>query len=168
MHDALVLSTQKTPIGDLTLIAQGDTVVVCEFSDHEDRVARQLRRFYSGATIKNDALNKNLSISFEAYFSGDINALNALKTNPAGSDHDLRVWTFLRKIPVGTTTYYGAIAQNLASSPRAVGGANGRNPVALIHPCHRVIGADGSLTGYAGGLNRKEWLLQHEGVLLAL
>ncbi len=78
------------------------------------------------------------------------------------------MWAELRKIPAGTTVSYGSIARTLGDiqHSRAVGTANGKNPVAVIVPCHRVIGADGSLTGYGGGLQRKEWLLRHEGALL--
>lgn len=162
----LLLNTVKTPIGDLTVVTEGTCVVICEFSDHEARVARQLQRFYGGANITSDTLPEAISLKFKAYFAGDTEALNMLQTSPVGSPFDQRVWQELRSIPAGVTTHYGAIATKLASSARAVGGANGRNPIALVHPCHRVIGADGSLTGYAGGLRRKEWLLQHEGALL--
>jgi len=164
----LTLATLKTPIGDLTVVVKADTIVICEFSDREERIARQLARYYGNAKIENGSLDHKTSACFEDYFGGKIDALNACKTAPMGSEYDLNVWHWLRKIPEGSTVHYGAIAQSLNSSPRAVGGANGRNPIALILPCHRVIGADGSLTGYAGGVKRKEWLLQHEGALLAV
>ena len=166
MSIELLLSIVKTPIGDLTIVTEENRIVICEFSDHEERVARQLQRFYGGANITRGNLPDAIALKFKAYFAGDTKALDGLQTAPAGSPFDKRVWQELRKIPTGATTHYGAIAKKLASSPRAVGGANGRNPVALIHPCHRVIGANGSLTGYAGGMKRKEWLLQHEGALL--
>jgi len=168
MSIELHLSIVSTPVGDLTIVIDAGNIVICEFSDHEERVARQLQRFYGGATIKKGPLPKAIAVKFDAYFAGETEALNSLQTRPTGSRFDQKVWQELRNIPTGTTTHYGAIAKKLASSPRAVGGANGRNPIALIHPCHRVIGADGSLTGYAGGLRRKEWLLQHEGALLAV
>jgi methylated-DNA-[protein]-cysteine S-methyltransferase len=164
----LTLSTVETPIGALTIACADATIVICEFADHGERVTRQLRRYYSGAHIKSGTLPTPISDRFGAYFGGDCAALDTLKTAPAGTDFQRRVWAQLRKISAGGTTHYGAMAREMNSSPRAVGGANGRNPVALIHPCHRVIGADGSLTGYAGGLARKEWLLQHEGALLTL
>lgn len=166
MSIELLLSIIKTPIGDLTVVTEGSSIAICEFSDHEERVARQLQRFYGGANITSGDLPEEIALKFKAYFAGDTEALDSLQTAPAGSPFDQCVWQELRNIPTGTTTHYGALAKTMTSSPRAVGGANGRNPVALIHPCHRVIGVNGSLTGYAGGLKRKEWLLQHEGALL--
>jgi methylated-DNA-[protein]-cysteine S-methyltransferase len=86
---------------------------------------------------------------------------------PEGTSFQQRVWRALRSLPYGRTTTYGRVARRIRhpSAARAVGLANGRNPIPIIVPCHRVIGADGSLTGYGGGLDRKAWLLQHEGVL---
>jgi len=168
MNNVLIISTMTTPIGDLTIVTSKEHVLICEFTDHDDRVAKQLGRFYNGATIKKSAPPNSITTSIHAYLSGHTDALNTIKTKPMGTEYEQKIWERLREIPAGTTTNYGAIASELNSSARAVGRANGRNPIALIHPCHRVIGADGSLTGYAGGLNRKEWLLQHEGALLPL
>lgn len=168
MHHEITLSQVPTPVGELTVASTDGHIAICEFSDHKERVAKQLRRFYSGCTIQHGSLKTTIIQAFEAYFSGNTIALDSLETRPFGTAYEQTVWERLRRIPVGTTTSYGALAQELNSSARAVGRANGRNPVALIHPCHRVIGADGSLTGYAGGLKRKHWLLQHEGVLLPL
>jgi len=166
MRTELLLGNLKTPAGDLTLVTKADRVIICEFKDRDLRVARQLQKFYGGANVTSGDVPIAIARSFDAYFSGDLRALDSLLTAPAGSPFDLRVWQELRTIPTGSTTHYGDIANRLGSSPRAVGGANGRNPIALIHPCHRVIGADGSLTGYAGGIERKQWLLRHEGALL--
>jgi len=168
MQTELIVSRLDTPIGDLIIAQDGKTVVICEFADHDSRVARQLGRYYGGAHVKNGPCDAQIVAQFTAYFGGDSEALQYLNTAPEGTAYEKQVWAYLKTIPAGNTTSYGAMAKQLASSPRAVGRANGRNPVALIHPCHRVIGADGSLTGYAGGLNRKEWLLQHEGALLPL
>ena len=101
-----------------------------------------------------------------AYFSGDFDALRDLEVEPGGSPFQRRVWAALRKIRPGRTACYGEIARSIgrSSAARAVGAANARNPVALAIPCHRVIGSNGSLTGYAGGIARKRWLLNHEGV----
>jgi methylated-DNA-[protein]-cysteine S-methyltransferase len=100
----------------------------------------------------------------EAYFAGDLTEFD-LPLAPVGTAFQHAVWDLLLKIPFGTTTSYGALAHKLGKpgAMRAVGLANGRNPLAIIVPCHRVIGADGSLTGYGGGLERKRWLLEHEG-----
>jgi methylated-DNA-[protein]-cysteine S-methyltransferase len=99
-----------------------------------------------------------------AYLAGELDALEAIEAEPlAGTPFQRRVWTALRDIPAGRTASYGELAARLGSGPRAVGAANGRNPIALVVPCHRVIGHDGSLVGYGGGLHRKRWLLTHEG-----
>lgn len=158
----------STPAGEITLLVDKDVVLICEFSDHSDRVARQIERFYGDADITKSKCPPQISDVFSAYFGGDLEALNSLKTDPLGTPYEQSVWKALRNIPAGATDSYGALAKRLNSSPRAVGRANGRNPVALIHPCHRIIGADGSLTGYAGGLDKKEWLLKHEGAILDL
>jgi methylated-DNA-[protein]-cysteine S-methyltransferase len=98
------------------------------------------------------------------YFSGDAADISALALDMRGAPFERRVWLALQTIPPGQTTSYGAIAQALGSAgaSRAVGAANGANPIAIIVPCHRVIGSSGSLTGYGGGLDRKTWLLDHE------
>lgn len=104
-----------------------------------------------------------------AYFAGDLTEFNVALA-PHGTPFQQRVWSALRAIPFGTTTSYGRLAVELgdAKAVRAVGLANGRNPIPIIIPCHRVIGADGSLTGYGGGIDRKHWLLAHEGLALPL
>lgn len=164
----LTTATLPSPIGPITLVLKGQTIVICEFADRASRVTRQLEAFFPSETPLEETAPEHIAQAFEAYFSGDRDALNDLPTDPLGTDYERKVWRALKDIPAGNTTSYGAMAKDIGSSPRAVGRANGRNPVCLIHPCHRVIGADGALTGYAGGLDRKEWLLQHEGALLAL
>jgi methylated-DNA-[protein]-cysteine S-methyltransferase len=104
----------------------------------------------------------------KSYFAGERTEFD-LRLAPQGTSFQLAVWEQLARIPYGRTVSYGGIATALGKSPvasRAVGLANGRNPISIILPCHRVIGADGSLTGYGWGLDRKEWLLRHEGALL--
>ena len=99
-----------------------------------------------------------------AYFEGDLNAVDELPTETNGTAFQRAVWTALRKIPAGRTVSYGALAAQIGNhkAVRAVGLANGANPIAIVVPCHRVIGANASLTGYGGGLHRKRWLLAHE------
>ena len=101
------------------------------------------------------------------YFAGDYHALDAIAVNTGGTPFQQQVWSTLRSIPVGTTLTYGTLAAQVGrpTAYRAVGATNGLNPVAIVLPCHRVVGANASLTGYAGGIERKEWLLQHEGNL---
>jgi O-6-methylguanine DNA methyltransferase len=104
-----------------------------------------------------------------AYFAGDLSALDGVPVAPSGTPFQLAVWAALRAIPVGETASYSDIARVIGrpSAVRAVGAANGANPIGIVVPCHRVIGRDGSLTGYAGGLDRKRWLLRHEARQLA-
>lgn len=101
----------------------------------------------------------------DAYFRGEAPEIR-FPLNPEGTDFQQRVWAILRTIPRGQTLTYGAIARMLGEnmSAQAVGGAVGRNPISIIIPCHRVLGAEGRLTGYAGGLDKKRWLLDHEGI----
>ncbi|MFN2546425.1 MAG: methylated-DNA--[protein]-cysteine S-methyltransferase [Myxococcales bacterium] len=103
-----------------------------------------------------------VSDAVRAYFSGDLHALERIEVDPEGTPFQKNVWSLLREIPVGETRTYGQLAKRLGSSARAVGSANRTNPIALVIPCHRVIAADGTLCGYASGLHRKRWLLQHE------
>lgn len=97
------------------------------------------------------------------YFAGTRHEFD-LPLAPKGTDFQLSVWQALRAIPPGVTTSYGAIAESIGkpTASRAVGAANGRNPISIVVPCHRVIGSNGTLTGYGGGLDRKAWLLNHE------
>jgi methylated-DNA-[protein]-cysteine S-methyltransferase len=107
--------------------------------------------------------------SLQAYFEGDLDAVTCLPTATNGTDFQRTVWDALRRIPVGHTISYGALAVQIGrpTAMRAVGLANGANPIAIVIPCHRVIGANASLTGYGGGLDRKRWLLQHESACSA-
>jgi methylated-DNA-[protein]-cysteine S-methyltransferase len=104
----------------------------------------------------------------EAYFAGDLAALDGVTTRTAGTEFQQQVWAALRTIPVGATASYGEIAAQIGQkgAARAVGAANNRNPVAIVIPCHRVIGANGALVGYGGGLERKLLLLRHEGAII--
>jgi methylated-DNA-[protein]-cysteine S-methyltransferase len=103
-----------------------------------------------------------------AYFRGNLDRLGEIKWRVGGTDFQRSVWNALPSIPAGTTMSYGALATRLKvpKAVRAVGHANGANPLSVVIPCHRLIGADGSLTGYGGGIERKRWLLAHEGVSL--
>lgn len=157
--------TIATPIGDLQVMMDESAIVLCEFSDHQARISRHLAKHHAGAEIVDIETPSHITSVFEGYFSGDVDALNELAFSPSGTAHELKVWHYLRTVPTGTTQSYGEMAKNLNSSPRAVGGASGRNAIALIIPCHRIIGANGTLTGYAGGLERKAWLLRHEGAI---
>ncbi len=159
----------ETPLGPLLLLARDGVLIGLEFDDKPERVARDLRiRF--GTSDQFPAGNPyGFSDRIRAYFDGDFEAIQNIPTDGGGTEFQRRVWEELKLIPCGVTVSYGDIAKRLGdpTASRAVGLANGRNPVSIVVPCHRVIGADGSLTGYGGGLPRKKWLLAHEGVLVS-
>ncbi|UTW55029.1 methylated-DNA--[protein]-cysteine S-methyltransferase [Kordiimonas sp. SCSIO 12610] len=163
IHETLFQSIYQSTAGDLTIVYRGKTILICEFSDRNERIERQINRFYPNHALQDIPLDPSLTIVFDRYFDGETSILNTISTAPEGTPFEKKVWGELQQLDAGTTCSYGELANKLGSAPRAVGRANGRNPICLIHPCHRVIGADGSLTGYAGGLERKKWLLDHEG-----
>jgi O-6-methylguanine DNA methyltransferase len=125
---------------------------------------RLLRDHYGDYTLEEGAAPASLTRALDAYFDGSIAALAHVRVATGGTPFQREVWGALRTIPAGTTVSYGQLAAALgrAGASRAVGAANGVNPVGIVVPCHRVIGANGTLTGYAGGLPRKRWLLDHE------
>jgi methylated-DNA-[protein]-cysteine S-methyltransferase len=138
-----------------------------EWADAEERLAAVLRRRF-GATLDAPAATRDpfgLTSALAAYFAGELRAIDRLPIGEGGTPFQRRVWAALRTIPAGTTATYGAFAARIGrpTAIRAVGHANGANPVSVVVPCHRLVGADGSLTGYGGGLERKRWLLAHEG-----
>jgi methylated-DNA-[protein]-cysteine S-methyltransferase len=125
---------------------------------------RLLREHYGSFTLQEGAAPTSLTRALDAYFNGELEAADEIQTATNGSPFQREVWRALRKIPAGTTTTYGQLAAKLnrPGHARAVGAANGSNPIPIVVPCHRVIGANGSLTGFASGLPRKRWLLDHE------
>lgn len=161
----------ETPVAPMLLVYGDDGLRVAEFHDNPMRATTSRRRFVTGPVANTPSPAPPwLADPFAAYFTGDLHALDALPTYVSGSAFEQKVWAELRRIPPGQTRSYGDIARALGGVAtgkgglaRAVGLANGRNPLAIVVPCHRVIGADGSLAGYAGGLVAKRWLLQHEG-----
>ena len=168
----LIRSELETPVGPLTLITTDRAVILCECSDNPDRINRYLTKHFAGVKTSkmgaNDVFHNEVLMKLKSYFAGYATALEGIRTDARGSEFDKRIWQALRTIPAGVTWSYGDLAEAAESHPRAVGGANGRNPIALITPCHRVIGKDGSLTGYAGGVARKQWLLEMEGAIKSL
>jgi methylated-DNA-[protein]-cysteine S-methyltransferase len=170
MATTFLLGTLPTPIGTMLLVFDEDAGLrALDWSDHEARMRRLLRLHYGIAfTLRDAAPPSALHHPIEAYFAGDLTAIDGLAVRHNGTAFQREVWAALRAIPAGTTLSYGALAQRLGrdKAVRAVGLANGANPVGLVVPCHRVIGANATLTGYGGGLHRKQWLLAHEGVTL--
>ena len=167
MH-CLLTDRIKTPIGDMVLMARDGALLLLEFDDSKDRYMRELRARFGDFKLEPATNPFGFSDIVRDYFAGDLHAIDNLLTDGGGTDFEKQVWAELRKIPCGSTKSYGDIARKLGDIglSRAVGTANGKNPIAVVVPCHRVIGSDGSLTGYASGLKRKEWLLRHEGALL--
>jgi methylated-DNA-[protein]-cysteine S-methyltransferase len=163
MH--LLLERCAAPICPLLLVTDDDGVLrALEFGDHESRLHRLLRDHYGAYTLEEGAAPAALTRALSAYFAGDIAALNDVRTATGGTPFQREVWQALRTIPAGTTTSYGQLATRVGrpAASRAVGAANGANPIPIVVPCHRVIGANGTLTGFGGGLPKKQWLLDHE------
>ncbi len=169
--ETLTLDRIATPVGEALLVVDADGAVrALDFADYEPRMRRLLRRHCGGEPVLVEArAPEPVRRAVEAYFAGDVGALDGLQVKTAGTAFQRAVWAALRAIPAGETRSYGQLAAAVGSprAVRAAGLANGQNPVAVIVPCHRVIGANGTLTGYAGGLDRKRWLLRHEGAAVA-
>lgn len=162
----LRLERLTSPIGPLSLVTDEDGAVrALDFSDGDDSLRDGLRKRFGAHELEPASNPSEASSAIEAYFDGEIDALDALTVVAGGAPFQRKVWAALRKIPVGQTTSYGRLAADVGhpKAARAVGFANHVNPVAIIVPCHRVLGANGALTGYASGMERKRWLLEHEG-----
>lgn len=156
----------ETPVGQVLLITDDDGAVrALDFIDYEPRMMRLLHRHYGAVALNEGAAPEVVRTAVIAYFDGDVRALDGVEVATSGTDFQRSVWAALRAIPAGETRTYGQLASTIGKpkAVRAAGLANGQNPIAIIVPCHRVIGANGTLTGYAGGLERKQWLLAHEG-----
>lgn len=163
----LFLSPLESPLGAMLLVTDAQQVVrALDFADHKARLHRGLREHYGEVELVEIPAPAEIAGALAHYFDGELEALNVLRTATAGSELQRRVWAALRRIPAGTTTTYGKLAKELRfDDPRAaidMGAANGANPIAIIVPCHRVIASNGDLKGYAWGLHRKRWLLEHE------
>ena len=141
-------------------------LIQADFTDSLDLAKKFVARHKMGTIEYHQTKGGAIEQTLERYFSGDLPALSELPVAPVGTDFSRQVWEQLCRIPAGSTKTYGEIANNLERprAARAVGMACHNNPIGLVIPCHRVVGKSGSLTGYAGGLHIKEWLLSHEGV----
>jgi methylated-DNA-[protein]-cysteine S-methyltransferase len=148
-----------SPLGPLSIVGSAQAV---------ESIGWNLDRASSTADTANSCpLLDECVRQLQAYFDGRLTAFD-LPVAPAGTNFQQRVWQRLMAIPFGHTLSYGQLAETLQppTSPRAIGNAVGRNPISIVLPCHRVVGSRGDLTGFAGGLDRKEWLLTHEGAIL--
>ena len=169
--ERLILHRHATPIGAM-LLACDDVghLRALEFADCEVRLHALARRQYRrDIPLEEGMAPESVRNAIDAYFAGDLRALDQIPCRTGGTAFQRKVWSALRRIPPGRTVSYGALAQEigLPRAVRAVGAANGANPISVVVPCHRVIGSDGTLTGYGGGLPRKQWLLRHEGAAVA-
>ncbi len=163
------LDRLATPIGMALLVTDaGGVLRALDWEEYEPRMRQLLRLQYGAVVLKDARAPRDLKLALTAYFKGDLDRLKTIKWRVAGTPFQRMVWTALPRIPPGTTMSYGALAAKLDApkAMRAVGHANGSNPISVVVPCHRLIGANGTLVKYGGGLERKRWLLEHEGVVL--
>ena len=163
------VDTLPSPLGRMLVVSDsGQQLRALDWEDHEQRMRNGLARIYRSQPIAYTRGTAPAATrrALQRYFAGKLQAIEEISVQTGGTPFQSNVWRALRKIPAGTTLSYGRMAQRLKCplAMRAVGFANGSNPISIVIPCHRLIGADGSLTGYGGGLERKRWLLEHEGV----
>jgi methylated-DNA-[protein]-cysteine S-methyltransferase len=179
-----IVSEVDSPVGRLRIVTRGRTLCALEFvegarpvsSGHVARVLAEKSKVNVAATPSSapkrttDPAAREVAQRLGDYFAGDLQALDGIEVDPSGTAFQRKVWGALRHVRAGQTLSYSDLARAIGAPKaiRAVGMANARNPIAIVVPCHRIIGADGSLTGYGGGLERKRWLLQHEGALALL
>ena len=164
---ALTLNRLPSPIGAMLLLSdEKQHLRALDWEDHEPRLRTLLRRQYGEAIRIVETRNASPACqAMAAYFAGDLKAIDAIEVETGGTDFQKKVWRALRKIPAGSTSSYGELAVRIGrpSAIRATGAANGANPISIVVPCHRLVGSDGKLVKYGGGLHRKDWLLRHEG-----
>lgn len=160
------LDRLTTPIGTALLVIDADGVLrALDWEDYEQRMRELLRLHYGAVALSASRAPAAIRDALTGYFDGDLAQLATIEWRVAGTPFQRKVWEALAGIPAGTTLSYGALAAQLdmPKAVRAVGHANGANPISVVVPCHRLIGANGSLVKYGGGLPRKRWLLAHEG-----
>lgn len=167
-----LLERVPTPLGQMLIVTDEQGLLrALDWHDHEARMHELMRRQYpAGQPQLRDTAHRSIATqAMQAYFDGDIAVIHQLEVATGGTDFQRQIWTALRGIPDGETVSYGELARRIGNpaAVRAVGLANGANPISIVLPCHRVIGSNRSLTGYGGGLPRKQWLLQHENALRA-
>jgi methylated-DNA-[protein]-cysteine S-methyltransferase len=161
----LVSAAFESPIGTITIAVRDGRLCALSFADYQPSQVRWLERRFGAITFQPAPNPIGIITALTAYFDGDLTAFDRIELDAGGTPFRARVWSELRKVPAGRTVSYGELAMKIGSpgAVRAVGAANGGNPISIVVPCHRVIGSDGRLVGYGGGLDRKRWLLRHEG-----
>jgi methylated-DNA-[protein]-cysteine S-methyltransferase len=164
----LFLDRAPSPIGEILIVTDETGLLrAVDFHDFESRMRRLARLHYGELPLETGSAPSAIRTAFAHYFEGATDALLSLPWKTGGTPFQQAVWKALTKIPAGQTIPYSELARRVSKplAIRAAGAANGANPLSLVAPCHRVIGSNGALTGYAGGIDRKRWLLTHEGAL---
>ena len=164
-----VAAPKDAPFEAVLYALDGDGLCAVEFAGYEARMDKLLKRRYGSYRFVESRNPRGFGTRIAAYLAGELEAVNDLPVNLGGTAFQQSAWLALRQIPVGKTASYAAQAARIGrpAAVRAVGAANGQNPVVIVLPCHRVIGSGGALTGFGGGIATKAWLLRHEGALLA-
>jgi methylated-DNA-[protein]-cysteine S-methyltransferase len=166
LPESLRLDRMATPIGEALIVTDEAGILrAFDWADREPGMVRLLRLHYGSLRPQAGAAPIQVKRVLRRYFEGELGVLAVIEWRTRGTAFQRAVWAGLTTIPPGETLSYAGLAARLgcATAVRAVGTANGANPISVVVPCHRVIGADGSLTGYGGGIERKRWLLRHEG-----
>jgi len=160
--------TIDSEIGPIVIVTRPGALCAVDFADCDERMKTLLSRRFEDFALVHEDNPLGISEKLRAYFAKDYAVLDDIVVDTGGTEFQRRVWAELRAIPPGSTRTYGELAARLGgpNASRAVGLANSQNPLSIVVPCHRLVGSDGSLTGYAGGLARKQWLLRHEGAIL--
>jgi methylated-DNA-[protein]-cysteine S-methyltransferase len=166
-NDRLALSriSADHPIGPILIVSKADILVALDFDSPEGRLRQILRpRYGRDLVFEETECPIPIASAIQSYLGGRLDALDDISVETGGTDFQQQVWTALRKIPAGQILSYGQMATRLGrpDAPRAVGSANAINPISIVVPCHRLVGSNGALTGYGGGIERKRWLLEHE------
>lgn len=164
-----IAAPEGAPFEEVWIAVDDGKLVALDFKGFEARMRRLLAKRYARVEFAAKSNPCGFADRLHDYFDGDLGALNDVPVDTGGTEFQRAAWRALRDIPAGQTATYGEQAARVGrpAAVRAIGAANGQNPVAIVVPCHRVVGANGTLTGYAGGVETKHWLLRHEGALLA-
>ncbi len=162
----LLTDIRESPIGRLVLVCDAGRLCALDYADSRGRMTRLLQRRHHQFRLCAASTPLGVTQQLRAYLGGELDAIDSIQVDPGGTAFQQKVWEALRTIPPGTTRTYRDVAEQIGrpNAWRAVGRANALNPISIVLPCHRLVGTNGALTGYAGGLERKHWLLRHEGV----
>ncbi|MEH6632660.1 MAG: methylated-DNA--[protein]-cysteine S-methyltransferase [Halopseudomonas aestusnigri] len=163
-EDSLLVSRHRSPIGEIVAIYRDDILCHLDFTDCQSRWEKLLRRRFPKLSLNEDLIKSEMEERLQAYFTNEKNAFDGIQMDTGGTDFQKQVWDALCKVPFGATETYSSMAEIIGKPKaiRAMAAANALNPISIIIPCHRIVGKDGSLTGYGGGLGRKKTLLEHE------